>query len=259
MRVRAFTAALSGTLTICAFGVAPAHAGPLSPTTIMAVTVNNGQPIVVGTATKTVSAAVLGTNDSGIGAGIVSLWHGATDYTHRDATLSDPNLGVCFSPGALGHCTSTIDITPAPGTDKALYSNSLAGTWKVATFVWGNNHQLGYSYQYSTVQVLRQAKLSADAAPEPAHVGQTINVSGRLTRANWETGTDAGYANQPVKLQFHKTGSTGFVTLKTVMTGSGGVLNTTVEVSANGSYRFAFAGDATTSAVQSVEDVVNLD
>ncbi|MFF7249332.1 calcium-binding protein [Embleya sp. NPDC008237] len=259
MRARAFTAVLSGTLTICAFGAAPAQASPISPTTITAVAVNGGQPIVVGTATKTISAAVVGTNDSGIGAGIVLLWHGAGDYAHRDATLADPNPGVCLSPGTLGYCTSTIGITPARGTDRALYSNSLAGTWKVATFMWGNNHQLGSSYQYSTVRVLRQAKLSADAAPEPAHAGQTINVSGKLVRADWETGADAGYANQPVKLQFHKTGSTGFVTLKTVMTGSGGVLNTTVEVSANGSYRFAFAGDATTSAVQSLEDVVNLD
>ncbi|GGR65953.1 hypothetical protein GCM10010269_00640 [Streptomyces humidus] len=258
MRVRAFTAALSGALAFCAFGVAPAQASPVSPTTITAVTVNGGQPIAVGTTTKTISAAVLGTNDSGIGAGTVLLWHGATDYAHRDATLSDPNLGVCFSPGAFGYCTSTIGITPALDSDRALYSNSLAGTWKVAPFLWGANHQPGYSYQYSTVQVLRQAKLSADAAPEPAYVGQTINVSGRLVRADWETGAYAGYANRPVQLQFHKTGSTGFVTLKTVTTGSDGVLNTTVKVSANGSYRFAFTADATTSAVQSVEDVVNV-
>ena len=53
------------------------------------------------------------------------------------------------------------------------------------------------AYKYTNIQ--RYSKLSVNASPEPVAKGKTITVTGKLTRANWETHDYRGYTNQPVK------------------------------------------------------------
>lgn len=88
--------------------------------------------------------------------------------------------------------------------------------------------------------------------------GKTLTVTGKLSRANWDTNKYAGYAAQPVKLQFRKKGSTVYTTVKTVKTSSTGVLKTTVTASVDGYYRYTFAGTTTTPAISAAGDFVDV-
>ncbi|WP_055527309.1 hypothetical protein [Streptomyces graminilatus] len=258
MRTRALTAALSGGLALAAVSAPAAQASPTSPTVITSVVVNGGKPIVVGTTGTTVTATVTGTNDSGIGGGgSVFLWHSGSDYDHRDAVLSDP-ASVCSSPSATGTCTSKIPVIPALGGDLALNRNSLAGTWHIGAVLYGNNHVPAFAYDYAKIKVLRQSQLTADATPEPVKKGKTITVSGKLSRADWATAGYGGYGAQSVALQFEKKGSSSFTTVKTVVSGASGTVKTTVKASVDGSYRFVFAADSSTSGIASAADFVDV-
>lgn len=258
MRKHATIAALSGALAISALAAPAAQASPISPTVITNVVVNGGKPIVVGTTGRTVSATVTGTNDTGIGNGYVFLWHSASDYAHRDAVLSDPGSAVCTSPSAMGSCTSKIAVTPALGGALALNRNSLAGTWHVMAGLFGTNHMSTFAFDYSKINVLRQSKLTANAAPELVKKGKTITVSGTLSRANWATATYGGYGSRSVKLQFRKKGASSFTTVKTVTSSTSGVVKTTVKASVDGFYRFVFAADTSTAGVASAADFVDV-
>ncbi|MFD8734645.1 hypothetical protein ACFV06_06955, partial [Streptomyces sp. NPDC059618] len=58
--------------------------------------------------------------------------------------------------------------------------------------------------------------------------------------------------------QFKKKGSTTYTTVKTVRTSSTGALKTTVTASADGYYRYSFAGTTTTPAVSAAGDFVDV-
>ena len=88
--------------------------------------------------------------------------------------------------------------------------------------------------------------------------GKTVTVSGKLARADWEDGKYHGYANQPVKLQFRKSGSSTYTTLKTVKTNSTGNLKTTTTATVDGYFRYAFAGTTTTPATTATGDYVDV-
>jgi hypothetical protein len=109
-----------------------------------------------------------------------------------------------------------------------------------------------------TTQIKFHSKLTTDATPEPVRKGATITVKGTLTRANWNTNKYGGYVNAPVTLQFKKKGATTFTTVKTVKAGAAGALKTTVKASVDGTYRFAFAGSATTAPINAVGDVIDV-
>ncbi|MCZ9339341.1 calcium-binding protein, partial [Streptomyces sp. TRM76130] len=88
--------------------------------------------------------------------------------------------------------------------------------------------------------------------------GKTLTVTGKLSRANWEDNKYHGYTNQSVKLQYRKKSSSTYTTVKTIRTNSTGNLKTTVKASADGYYRFAFAGTSTTPAVKAAGDYVDV-
>ncbi|MER5603781.1 hypothetical protein [Streptomyces sp. NPDC002265] len=106
--------------------------------------------------------------------------------------------------------------------------------------------------------VQRLSKLTVNAAPEPVKKNKTLTITGSLTRANWDTGKYAGYTGQKVKLQFRKKGSNTYTTLKTVTTDSHGNLKTTYKATADGYWRYSFAGTSTTPAVSAAGDYVDV-
>ena len=110
----------------------------------------------------------------------------------------------------------------------------------------------------ASVQVKRAAKLTVNAGPEPVTKGKTLTVTGGLTRANWYSGEYAGYTGQPVALQFKAKGASAYTTVKTVTSGTSGALKTTVTASADGTYRFSFAGTSTTGAKAATGDYVDV-
>ncbi|GGV81754.1 hypothetical protein GCM10010228_55400 [Streptomyces massasporeus] len=58
----------------------------------------------------------------------------------------------------------------------------------------------------------RYSRLTVNASPEPIAKGRTLTITGKLSRANWDTLDYRGCTNQPVKLQFRKAGTTTYTT-----------------------------------------------
>ncbi|MEV0528518.1 calcium-binding protein [Streptomyces sp. NPDC050439] len=279
MRIRATVAVLTGTLALSALVVPAAQAAdePNAPklapfaanapadevdgdTKITKVTVNGGKDIVVGTSEKKkFSIAVTATDPEGIAGGSAFLWHG-TDFESEDgidgALIPDDLEGNCKVLNATTS-TCTVSVIADPKTD--LYSNVLAGKWKVwATAAGNDGDSISKDSLSSDANVQRNSRLTTNASPEPVKKGKTLTVTGALTRANWDTLKYAGYTKQSVKLQYKKKGAASYSTLKTITSDSKGNLKTTVKASADGYFRYVFAGTSTTPAVTSTSDFVDV-
>ncbi|MFF4362112.1 hypothetical protein [Streptomyces sp. NPDC001604] len=221
--------------------------------------INGGKDIVLGTTgTKTVTVTYTATDESGVAVTEAFLWQG-TDSSTTDGitgglgTDDDPNCTETATQGTYT-CKAVFNIHPA--TD--MKDNGVAGTWKLFLGGWDLYANASYNDDVATVSIKKASTLTADATPEPVKKGKTITVTGKLARANWSTGTFAGYVSQPAKLQFRKKGSNTYTTLKTVTTNSTGVLKTTTTATVDGYYRYVFAGTATTAASTAPGDFVDV-
>ena len=137
---------------------------------------------------------------------------------------------------------------------KELYLDD-AGRWDVAAQVtWSG----GVAGGEAKVKVVRAARLTVNASPEPVKKGKTLTITGALTRANWNTRTYAGYSGQKAKLQYRPKNSSTYATLKTITTTSTGKLSTTVKATADGDYRYTFAGTSTTATKTSSADCIDV-
>ncbi|MET8942379.1 calcium-binding protein [Streptomyces sp. NPDC004542] len=259
MRIRAAVAVVSGALALSAFAVPAAQADEVQgDTKISNVVVNGGKAVVVSaTGSKTFTVSFTVTDDSGVNWAEAILYHGANidDSDSGAVANTDDYRSTCTKVNATtSNCKASYTIDP--GYNASL--NKLAGSWKVWAIATGKDADHVQKDNAKTFQVQRLSKLTANAAPEPVKKGKTITVTGKLTRANWETGTYGGYASQPVKLQFRKKGSSTYTTLKTVKTDSKGNLKTTTTASADGYYRYSFAGTSTTPAVSATGDYIDV-
>ncbi|MFJ7411485.1 calcium-binding protein [Streptomyces sp. NPDC098077] len=291
MRIRATVAAVTGALALSALAVpavqadekpdaglsvpsgaevfgagsgAPAAGARAARATevpvIKKVVVNGGKDIVVGTKSKQkVTVAITASSPSGIADAFAFLWHGHIDEV--DGFLAPTQeFGNCKVSANPTTSTCTVSITIDPRSDD-LWTSSLAGTWKVAAgalAATGSEEDFIWNDTQAKTRVQRFSKLTVNASPEPVKKGKTITVTGKLTRANWDTNTYKGYTNQPVKLQFKKKGAKSYTTVKTVKTSSTGTLKTTVKASADGTWRYSFAGTSTTPAVSAKGDFLDV-
>ncbi|MFJ8858590.1 DUF5707 domain-containing protein [Streptomyces sp. NPDC102451] len=282
MRIRATVAAVSGALALSALAVPAATAddgrtwtpdfgftAPERPAGRMAArsvtsdsdlkitkaVVNGGKAIVVGTtAPKKVTVAITATDDSGIADASTILWIGSdVDSEDSFGFLQNEDVAKCKAANATtSTCTLTVTVDPA------WLINSDATSWKVGAAVLSNDGQVVQQDAYAKVKLQRLSKVTVNAAPEPVKKGKTITVTGKLSRANWETGTYKGYATQAVKLQFRKKNSSTYTTVKTIKTSSTGALKTTVKASVDGYWRYSFAGTSTTPTVTAAGDFVDV-
>ncbi|MFD9910410.1 calcium-binding protein [Streptomyces sp. NPDC059063] len=259
MRIRATLAAVSGALALSAFAVPAAQADDAAgETQITDVTVNGGKDIVVGTSVKKkVTIELTATNPTGISKAKAMLWHG-TDFSRTgiDGSMvpSTPYGDCTAADETTSTCTFTVYADPAD----TVYRNALAGKWKVWAAAYDKDEVRTVEEAYKTVNVQRAAKLTVNASPEPVKKGKAITVAGALTRANWDTHKYAGYTRQPVKLEFKKKGASAWSTVKTVTSDGKGNLRTTVKASADGTFRYVFAGTSTTPAVTSAGDAIDV-
>ncbi|GAA3002070.1 DUF5707 domain-containing protein [Streptomyces fulvorobeus] len=217
--------------------------------------VNGGKPVVVGTKSKQrYSLAITATHPSGVYDIFGYVWNGASiDDPNSYGILQDEENAVCAEDNATTTtCRMTVTFDPAE-----LY-NTNAGTWKVGAAVVSRDGQIGESDYISKTYLQRFSKLTVNAGPEPVAKGKALTVTGALTRANWNTGTYLGYTQQPVKLQFRKVGTSTYTTVKTVTSSSTGSLKTSVTASADGYWRYSFAGTSTTPAVSAAGDYVDV-
>lgn len=274
MRKLAIGTALSGALALAGLAAPAASAAGTPDLTFAGVTVNKGKPIVVGT-TKVVNVPVSYTLtrpkdlviDQKKTVQGVLLYRGT--LKSLDNELGPQKAPVCTTTATTDttvteSCTETIVAAP----DEALYEAADAGTWKAAGVYAHSDGSASDDYLHSendvtmwgnlaSTQVKRAAQLTANAAPEPVVKGRTLTVKGKLTRANWATGTYTGYKDQKVVLQFKADGG-AYANVRTITSGTGGALSTTVKAGKSGTYRFVFAGTATTGAKTSAGDHVTV-
>ncbi|MEU5315678.1 hypothetical protein AB0G67_02930 [Streptomyces sp. NPDC021056] len=277
MRKLAIGAVVSGALALSALAVPAAQAA--TPDLVFAdVVVNNGKTIVVGTTnavtvpvTYTLTRPADLTIDYENNAAGVLLYRGSlatfeneleSDASPACTTTATTDTTVTES------CSDTLVIDPSYGD---LFEAADATTWKVGGFYGqaasdldDSDDKVSFEYGFAawgnkgTAKIQRAAKVTANASPEPVKKGRTITVTGKLTRANWETGSYSGYVSQKATLQFRAKGSETYSTVKTVTSSTGGYLKSTVTASKDGYYRYVFAGTATTAAAKATGDYIDV-
>jgi hypothetical protein len=217
---------------------------------ITKVSINGGKPVVVGTTMeKTFVLAITATDSSGINAAYSDVWSTATatGFGYHD------NLGC----KAVDATTATCSMSYVMDPGYYGLTNAQAGAWQTYLEVSSKDHDGATRNNQDQFFVKRYAKLTTDASPEPVSKGAPLTVTGKLSRANWDDNAYHGYANQSVKLQFRKAGTSTYTTVKTVTTGSTGTLRTTVTAAADGYWRYAFAGTTTTASAKAAGDYVD--
>ncbi|MFC9424805.1 DUF5707 domain-containing protein [Streptomyces sp. NPDC056987] len=229
---------------------AKAAAAPVITKTV----VNGGKPIVVGTtATKKVTVAITASHASGIADAGTLLWIGKSldDDDAFGFGQNEDNAKCKAASATTSTCTLTVTVDPL------LLINTDATYWNVGAAVLAKDGSDAYNDKYTKIRFQRLSKLTVNASPEPVKKGKTLTVTGKLSRANWETGTYKGYATQTVKLQFRKKDSKTYTDVKTVKTsGTGTLKTTTTKTTAAGYWRWSFAGTASTPAVNATGDYV---
>ncbi|GHI06633.1 hypothetical protein AQI88_40730 [Streptomyces cellostaticus] len=191
------------------------------------------------------------------GSGIKNIWGGKILSPDNHVILADS--ADCTRPTSTTMKCVWAYTLEADRTDYADLRNSWAGTWHFNAEAGAYDGDYYEMVDSASVKVRRYAKLTAtQATPEPVAKGGTLTVTGTLTRADWNTNTYAGYASQKVALQFKKSGSTSYTTVKTVTTDSAGKLKTTVTANAAGTWRWKFSGTGTTSSATAAGDGVAL-
>ncbi|MGW1874017.1 hypothetical protein [Streptomyces sp. NPDC001975] len=220
--------------------------------------VNGGKDIVLGTTTKkAVTATYTATSSSGVALTVAYLWQGtdpSNDLTGELDIDDDPICTESTTQTGVYSCKAVFNINAA----KDLKNNGVAGTWKLALGGWDLYANASFDDNVATTKIKKASQLTADATPEPVKKGKTITVTGKLTRANWNTGAYGGYASQKVELQFRKKGSTTYTNVKAITAGAGGALKTTTKATVDGYYRFSFATNATTGASTATGDYVDV-
>ncbi|MET7476350.1 hypothetical protein ABZT17_18520 [Streptomyces sp. NPDC005648] len=242
--------------------------------TFSAVKVNSNKAIVVG-ATGHVKVPYTFTLTHGTDVDITATDFATGAFVYKSAS-SEPQFGddpaTCTATSTtVATCKGVIDIYPAANDEQTDLANSDAGAVKAGAIAIALNGQdpassdfditkVGYASQdgFASPNLERLSKLTADATPEPVKKGKTITVTGKLSRANWDTNKYAGYAGQKVKLQFRKKGSSTYTTVKTITTTSTGTLKTTTKATVDGYFRYSFAGTSTTPAVNATGDFVDV-
>jgi hypothetical protein len=291
MRIRATVAAVSGALALSALAVPASHAADSAwSVQAQAAKADAGQSVssaksalaadaaaadlgVTFSNLKVAKAVKVGTSAHVSTTVTYTLTHGANYDLTSDDFANGPYLykgsftapdNVLFGQAAAtctvtsdttANCSGKIDIYPGEGD----LINSDAGKWSAGAL----------ALQYSTgdvsdqgplgsTLVQRASQLTVNAAPEPVKKGKTVTVTGKLSRANWETNKYAGYATQKVVLQFRKKTSSTYTNVKGITSSSTGTLKTTTTATVDGYYRFTFAGTTTTPAVSATGDYVDV-
>ncbi len=232
--------ALTRTVTHALAGPATVGTKSAGSTTISALKVNSGRPLVAvlpaaNADFRTVSATFTVSDPSGIADAGLVLWHGARNAP--DGLLS-ADASCVRSTATTSKCTADVYLYDPKYT---LSKNALAGPWQAE--VWASATD-GTSFTdlptAGSLVFKRDTRLSADATPEPVKKGKTITITGSLTRSDWSNWTFQPYASRTVTLQQAKAGTGTWTDVKKVKTSAKGALKTTVKATTDGSFRWAW-------------------
>jgi len=254
MRIRSAAAAAVGSLALVSFLAPVAQADTSKGDTVFTALDFSKKTVNVGvSAAQTLTVTATAKDGSGIkdiyGAKLVSSDDRIVHADSADCTRPTSTTRKCVF-------KFTLD---ADRTDYYDLKNSSAGTWYFTAEAAANDGDFYDLEDSAPVKVKRYAKLAVtQASPEPVAKGGTLTVTGKLTRANWDTNVYAGYSGKSVALQFKKSGSSTYATVKTVTTDSSGKLRTTVTANSAGTWRWKFAGTSTTGTATAGGDGVAL-
>ncbi|MFE7934712.1 hypothetical protein ACFU6S_39555 [Streptomyces sp. NPDC057456] len=257
VRRRTGWAAAGGAVALVLLTATGAHAEGRGDVRVVSATVNGGANVTIGTAKKvTFPIAITVKDNSGVkGLTRVSTFNRSNGYGFISWTGS-----TCQKKSSTTSvCKATMTVDPAwIAASDDIDSNKVAGGWTVNATVKANDGDYWISDSIAEYKVKRASSLTTDAAPEPVVKGGKLTITGKLSRANWETLKYQGFAGQDVKLQYRKAGAAHYSTIKTVKTGSSGQLSTKVTVTSAGSWRWYFPGTTTTARIVSAGDAVVL-
>lgn len=219
------------------------------------VRVNGGKPIVIGVKEEVVVRAT---------------FRMTTKLRHDPGVAVFPYRGSLESGDQLWNTIETSDCKVVNRTkgicdyEERLYidprhydfGNEDAGAWKTAGRVWlaGDKHDI--DDVKVPLQVKRATRVTVNASPEPLRKGRTLTVTGKVTRANWDTHKYQGYAGRTVSLQFKAAGATSYTTVRKVKSSSTGSLRATVKATRSGTWRWVYYGNITSGARASAGDYV---
>jgi hypothetical protein len=241
--------AAAAVFTVVAAGPAAAAEGGVSFTRVQ---VNGGKPIVIGVSNDVaVPASFRMATTEAWEFPRVFLYRGAADggdqlwHAIEGSDCIKVSAGVCDFKETIHFHPSEYDMR-----------NSEAGAWKVGAQVFFEGDGGDTDDEGQTAYVKRNSRLTVNASPEPVSEGGTITVTGKVTRADWETRKYASYGGRLVSLQFKPSGSTSYTTVKKVYANDSGGLRTTVKATGTGTWRWVYYGNTTTGLSTSSGDNV---
>ncbi|MFF4508317.1 calcium-binding protein [Streptomyces sp. NPDC001401] len=214
----------------------------------------SGNDVVLGiTDSRTITVKLTASDDSGIKKADFTLYHGSS-LANADAVLKPTETAaVCTANGNTSVCTRHYTIDP-----RRDLKNSLAGIWKIYAEAHANDGDYVQADGWTSFFMKRYGKLTANASPEPVAKGSTLTVTGKLSRANWDTHDYRGYTNQRAYLEFRTPGNDYYESLGYVTTNSTGIATAKVTATADRYWRYEFRPTMTTSAVKATGDFVDV-
>ncbi|MGW8883155.1 calcium-binding protein [Streptomyces sp. NPDC055749] len=230
-------------------------------TVVSGVTVNGGNSAAVGTtSTQTITVKWTVSGGATLYGSHASIWRGTDLDSGPEQFITSEQFNAdtdpCVSSGdARFNCTATFKLDPGYAL-----SNEDAGAWKISLWAITDAATSVDTDNARTWYLKRWSRLSNNAAPEPVAKGETITITGKLERANWDTQKYAGYTQQTVRLQERSlTGS--YATTSSHITGTGslaGVEKKTRTATTDRCYRYKFEGTSTTPPVTAAGDCVDV-
>ncbi|MEV6482466.1 hypothetical protein [Streptomyces sp. NPDC051576] len=250
-------AAFSTVLAVAALAAPTAGAAQDdSATKFVNIDVNHNFDYTVGVAATqkrvfSVSATV--SDPSGVKSVSYELWHGES-RAKADGLMVGNSQCV-----KINEMTSVCEALLTADPSVNLRSNALAGVWTitpVAVDGAGNTTRGEGAY---LARIKRQTYMSQTVAtPQQVKKGANLTVKAQMNVAGWEQRKNVPLIGHQVLLQYRK-GTTGpFVTLKKLKTDRNGWATATVKATADGAYRYDFAGTSLTTATTGWADYIDV-
>ncbi|MGW3652652.1 hypothetical protein [Streptomyces sp. NPDC000878] len=201
-----------------------------------------------------ISATV--TDPSGIKSVSFELRHGDDPET-ADGIITAP--ATCH---AINEITSWCEALLSADPKVNLRSNALAGLWLLSPTAVDGDGNVTRSDGLDTASFARIKRTTymtqTDATPEPVTKGKNLTVKAQMTVASWEKNKNVPLIGHQVLLQYRKGTSGAFVTLKKLKTDRNGWAKATVKATADGAYRYTFAGTNLTLPAAGWTDYVDV-
>lgn len=251
-------AVAGGAAALVLLAASGAHAEGKGDVRVTRTVVNGGKNVIIGTS-KTIRFPVALTVKDNSGAKKITDLDSFNRSNGYGFVVWEDDSRCVKKSSTTSVCTGTLMVDPGWIADSDdIDSNRVAGVWQIYATVKANDGDYWIADNIAPYKVKRASVLTTAVKPKTVDKGAKITVTGKLTRANWETRTYGGFTGQQVQLQFKKNGAARYTTVRTVKTGSAGKLGAKVTVTAAGSWRWYFPGTTTTARVTSAGDAVTL-